>query len=114
PDPSVVDYHLNYGTTSRSYDNVIPAGSQTTLTISNLVSGSSYYFAATTFTEGGLESDYSAEATYTVPSLNVPPTLDPIADGVVNEGAGAQTVNLTGISSGAANEVQTLTVTAFS
>jgi hypothetical protein len=46
--------------------------------------------------------------------VNFPPTLNPIPDLAVDEDAGLQTVNLTGISSGATNEVQTLTVTASS
>src|SRR5437879_4544234 len=112
-DPSVVGYNLYYGTATRSYANEIAAGTQTSLSISNLVPGTTHYFAATTFTAGGLESDYSAEATYTVPIQNQPPTLDPIADWIAKEGAGLQTINLTGISSGSPNELQTLTVSAF-
>jgi hypothetical protein len=47
-------------------------------------------------------------------STNQPPTLDPISNLTTNENAGLQTVNLSGISSGAANESQILTVTATS
>jgi hypothetical protein len=43
---------------------------------------------------------------------NQPPTLDSLSDVTIVKNAGLQTVNLTGISSGAANETQTLTVTA--
>ncbi|MBI3852696.1 MAG: DUF1565 domain-containing protein [Verrucomicrobia bacterium] len=43
---------------------------------------------------------------------NTAPTLDAIADLTINEDAGSQTVNLTGITSGATNENQVLTVTA--
>jgi len=50
----------------------------------------------------------------TVNPVNNTPTLDALADMLVNEGAGQQTVSLTGISSGASNEIQTLTVTATS
>jgi hypothetical protein len=52
--------------------------------------------------------------TVTVAQFNLPPTLDPPGDLTINEGASAQTVNLSGISSGAPNEVQPLTVTAAS
>jgi hypothetical protein len=114
PDPSVAGYKVYYGTASRTYGNVIGTGNQTSVTISNLAPSTTYYFAATTVTSQQLESDYSAETTYTVPSPNLPPTLDPIANLVLNEGAGMQTVNLLGISSGSANEVQTLAVSAFS
>ncbi len=48
----------------------------------------------------------------TVNAVNDPPTLNPIPSRTINEDAGQQTVNLTGITSGAANEIQTLTLTA--
>jgi hypothetical protein len=52
--------------------------------------------------------------TVTVNPVNYPPTLNPISNLTINEGSGLQTVNLSGISSGASNQVQTLTVTATS
>src|SRR5262249_37917136 len=52
--------------------------------------------------------------TVTINAVNQAPTLDPIPDIVLAENAGNQTVNLTGVSSGASNEVQTLTVSAVS
>lgn len=56
----------------------------------------------------------SASFVLTVNPVNDPPTLAPLADRVVNEDAGQQTVNLTGIGPGAANELQGLAVTASS
>jgi hypothetical protein len=50
----------------------------------------------------------------TVNPVNQAPTLNALANVAINEGAGLQTVSLSGISSGATNEVQTLTVTASS
>ncbi len=50
--------------------------------------------------------------TVTVTAVNEPPTLDPITNLVIGENSPAQTVNLTGITSGAANEFQTLVITA--
>jgi hypothetical protein len=118
-DPMVAGYNIYSGGASRTYTNLVDAGSATSATISNLVPGMTYYFAATTYTISGLESDYSAEATYTVPLgtnavPNQPPTLDLIPNLTVNENAGPQTVDLSGISSGSPNQIQTLTVTAFS
>ena len=52
--------------------------------------------------------------TVTVNPLNDAPTLSPISDLVINEDAGTRTVNLSGITSGAANENQTLLVSATS
>jgi hypothetical protein len=46
--------------------------------------------------------------------VNDPPTLDGLNNLTLAAGSGQQTVSLSGISSGAANEIQTLTVTATS
>ena len=114
-DPTVVGYNVYYGVASRTYTNMINVGDVTTVTISNLVPGVTYYFAATTYNAAGLESDYSTELSYTVPAAaNAQPTLNVIASLSINENAGLQTVSLTGISSGSTNETQTLTVTAIS
>jgi hypothetical protein len=116
PDPTAAGYNVYYGAAPRAYTNLVSVGNTNYATISNLVSGTTYYFAATTYNVAGLESDFSTEVSYTplaVPA-NVPPTLDPIPGVVVNEGAGLQTVELTGISSGSISEKQTLTVSAFS
>src|SRR5262249_28608882 len=51
----------------------------------------------------------------TVNPVNDPPTLNPINDLTLTEGAGLQTVNLSGISVGPANEAgQSITITATS
>ncbi|MGC3961291.1 MAG: Ig-like domain-containing protein [Verrucomicrobiota bacterium] len=52
--------------------------------------------------------------TVTVAPVNNPPTLNALTDVTINEDAGAQSVSLAGIGTGAANETQTLTVTAVS
>lgn len=56
----------------------------------------------------------TAIVTITVTPVNDAPTLDPLADVTINEDAGLQTINLTGISSGAIDETDTLTITALS
>jgi hypothetical protein len=115
-DPIVAGYNIYYGGTSGDYTNKTSAGTATSLTISNLVNGNTYYFAATTYSAAGAESSLSSEVIYTVPvnPVNQPPTLNPIGNLTLNENAGAQSVNLANITSGAANEIQTLTVTAVS
>src|SRR5262249_61169819 len=50
--------------------------------------------------------------TVTVNPVNYAPTLDPISNLTINENSGAQTVNLTGISSEVSNQHHSLTVTA--
>ncbi len=113
-DPTVTSYHVYYGTASRAYTNVISAGASTNAIVSNLVSGVTYYFAATSYTTAGLESDYSTEVSYAAPSLNIPPTLDALPAMTIAEDSGTQVVNLTGITSGSSGEVQNLSVSAFS
>lgn len=66
-DPTVVGYNVYTGSQSRTYTNSTDAAADTSITISNLVPGVTYYFAATAYTAAGLESDFSAEASYTVP-----------------------------------------------
>jgi hypothetical protein len=114
PDSSVVGYKVYWGVATRNYTNSLSAGGATTLTISNLVVGPTYYFAATAYDTNGIESDYSVEASGAVVLPNQQPTLNAISPVTINEGAGTQTVNLSGITSGATNENQTLTVTATS
>jgi hypothetical protein len=116
PDTNVVGYRVYYGVASRTYTNMVDVGAVTNATIGGLVEGKTYYFAATAYNILGLESDYSAEISYTIPggSVNQAPTLNALNNLTINEDAGQQTVALSGISSGASNEVQTLTVTASS
>jgi len=117
--PDVAGYNIYYGTTSGSYPSKVSLGNVTTTTISSLVAGTTYYFVATAYNSLGLESTPSNELPYTVPtapanSTNQPPTLNLINAVTINENSGQQTVNLSGITSGAANENQNLTVTAAS
>ena len=117
-DPIVAGYNVYYGGDSGAYTNEISAGNATNATISGLVQGTTYYFAATTYAVSGMESPFSSEISYLVPNPvntgNQPPTLNALGGLTINSNAGPQTVNLTGITSGASNEVQTLTVTATS
>jgi len=112
----VADYKIYYGVANGLYTNAVSAGTATTLSISNLVGGVTYYFVATATDTYGLESDYSNEASALVPVNpgNQAPTLDPIVNLTINENSTFQTVHLSGITSGATNEAQTLTVSASS
>ena len=114
PDPSIVSYRVYYGSASGNYTNSVQTGGATTATVSNLLEGVTYYFAATASDSNGLESNYSNETSGTVDTANKVPTLNALVNITLNEDAGPQTVSLSGISSGASNEVQTLTVTAAS
>ena len=68
PDNSVVGYIIYYGTTSGIYDHRINVNDVTNTTISSLVSGATYYFTATSYNADGIESDYSNETSYSVPT----------------------------------------------
>jgi hypothetical protein len=57
----VAGYNVYYGPAHRTYTNMIAVGPATTVTVSNLVAGATYYFAATAYDATGLESDYSVE-----------------------------------------------------
>lgn len=115
PVPSVAGYRLYYGATSRQYTNFVE-GPVTTNTVSGLASGVTYYFAVTAYNELGIESGFSSEISYqpAIVASNKPPTLNTIANVTLGEDSGPQTVALTGITSGASNETQTLSVTASS
>ncbi len=116
PDASVVGYKVYYGPASRVYTNSTTVGNATNTTLAGLTNGATYFFAATAYNSNGDESVFSNEASHTVPvgSTNQLPTLTAIPNVTLNEDATAQTVNLSGITSGSVNENQTLTVTATS
>jgi len=114
--PIVAGYNIYCGNVSGVYPNVIDAGANTSVTISNLVNGTTYYFASATYSAAGAVSALSSEVAYTVPVVPViqPPALNPINNLTINANAGAQTVNLTGLASGSPAGNQVITVTATS
>ena len=114
--PDVAGYKIYYGPASRTYTNSLDVGNTTNTTLSGLTEGTTYFLAATAYNASGFESDYSVEASYSIPSStpNQPPTLNTLGNLTLNENAGTKTVNLSGISSGSANETQTLLVSAIS
>ncbi len=76
PDPSVTGYRLYQGGESQIYTNVVDVGSEDTATIAGLSPDVTYYFAVTAYDTTGLESAFSGEISYTVPTNAVlPPCL---------------------------------------
>jgi hypothetical protein len=69
PDASVAGYYVYYGTTSGIYTEQIDAGTETTVTISNLTPGLTYYFAVTAYATDIAESDFSNEISFIVPGV---------------------------------------------
>jgi hypothetical protein len=61
-------YNVYYGSASHTYTNITSVGNVTNATISGLMEGATYYFAATALNTSGLESTFSDEVPYTVPN----------------------------------------------
>ena len=57
----IANYNVYYGVASTTYTNVVAAGTNTTVSIFNLLNSTTYYFAVTAVDTSGLESDYSTE-----------------------------------------------------
>jgi len=83
PDPGIGEYFVHYGTSSGVYVTTNSAGTNLTKVITGLVPGLTYYFAATARNTNGLESGYSNEIFYRVPTQNFPPTISIINDQTV-------------------------------
>ncbi len=110
-DSTVAGYKIYYGSASGNYTNVVDVGNVTNATISGLVEGVTYYFAATCYNSSGIQSPFSNEVSYTVPNLC--PTINSVSNIFINENAGQQVVNLSGITGGFGT-YSTITITASS
>ena len=66
-------YILFYGTSSRSYSNSIDVGNNTQYTLTGLIDGTTYYFAAKAYNTFDIKSDHSKELVYTLPVANSAP-----------------------------------------
>lgn len=84
PSSNVAGYKIYWGTAPRVYTNSVSVGrSNTTVSVSNLVQGQKYYFAATAFDALGIESVESNEAIFPQPVTNyVTPFVE--SSGAVN------------------------------
>ena len=81
PSPEVVGYNLYYGAASGNYTNTVAMGSVTTVTVSGLLSGVTYYFAVTAVGADGQESGFSNEVTYQQPLPLAQLQVSSLADG---------------------------------
>ena len=66
--PGVIGYRLYSGTTSGVYTQQTEVGNATMVAVSNLVPGTTYFFAVTDYMATGLESTKSNEVVYQVPT----------------------------------------------
>jgi Fibronectin type III domain/Immunoglobulin I-set domain len=71
PSADVAGYILYYGLASRKYSASLNAGIKTTMTITGLTPGKTYYLAVASYNTAGGESAYSNEATNTMPASPV-------------------------------------------
>lgn len=78
-DPSTsadaIGYEICYGGASGNYTNKVDVGDATNCTISGLLAGATYYFAALGYDEFGDNSEFSNEISYTVPFVLTAPVL---------------------------------------
>jgi hypothetical protein len=65
----VVGYNLYYGGATQTYTNTLAVGSVTNAAISGLLPGAEYFFAATAVDGLGVESVFSNEISYQVPTV---------------------------------------------
>ncbi len=76
-EPDLAGYKIYYGTSSGNYTESvnITSGNITTCTISDLIEGQTYYFAATAYNSSLVESNYSAEVYYTIDTATTTSTV---------------------------------------
>jgi fibronectin type 3 domain-containing protein len=68
PQTNVTGYKIYSGPASHSYSSVVTVDNVTNATLSGLVPGKTYYYAATAVDAAGNESTFSNEASYVVPA----------------------------------------------
>ena len=68
PEPEVAGYKIYYGTRSGSYTASLDAGGATSILISGLQDGATYFFSAVAYDASHNESGFSNEITYAVPA----------------------------------------------
>ncbi len=100
PSANIAGYRLYQGNSSRTYNAMLDVGNTNAATSAGLLAGTTYFFAVTAYDTLGLESTFSDEVSYTVPT-NSPPALQ-------LQISGSQDLLLTGIGTpGSTYEVQT-------
>src|SRR5712691_6950538 len=71
-DPDLAGYKLYYGTSSRSYQSSVDVGNVTSYTLSGLLEGQTYYFAATAYNLSLNESGFSNEVSKAIADVTAP------------------------------------------
>jgi len=68
PEPEVAGYKIYYGTSPGSYTASLDAGNATSILISGLQDGATYFFSAVAYDASNNESGFSNEIIYAVPA----------------------------------------------
>jgi PKD repeat protein len=66
-------YKVHFGASSRTYTQTIDVGNRTTVILSTLLDGQTYFFAVTAYDIFANESGFSSEVSATVANSNTPP-----------------------------------------
>jgi len=93
PSPSIAGYYLYSGNSSSNYTDKLFVGNNTSVVLTNLVAGNTYYFAVTSYNSAGIESLPSNQAIYTVPTTT---TVPPMALGSPKMAAGSFSFTVSG------------------
>jgi len=82
----IAGYRIYYGQTNTPAI-MLDVGNTTSVTITNLTAGKTYFFYATAYNTAALESEPSDQVFYTVPAgtTNTSPSISPIADQTIAE-----------------------------
>lgn len=67
PSSDIAGYFLYYGVSTGTYTTQVDVGLGTSGVVSNLMAGTTYYFATSAYTALGLESDLSSEVVWQSP-----------------------------------------------
>src|SRR5690242_11423829 len=99
PSTALSGYIVHVGPAAGNYTSTIDAGNTTTRVVSNLVEGSTYYFAVTAYDASHTESGLSNEVSTTIP-VTTPPA--PVANFTASATTGAAplAMNFTNTSTG--------------
>jgi len=65
PEPTIAGYNVYSGNSSGNYTHVVDVGLQTSVPLTNLMAGATYFFAVTAYDTSRLESPFSDEVWYT-------------------------------------------------
>ena len=81
PEPEVAGYKIYYGNTAGNYTSSLDAGNATSILISGLQDGATYFFSAVAYDASHTESGFSNEITYAVPAAASPPAVGEASSG---------------------------------